>query len=173
MVTDAVAELNGVTPEEPIEITIDLPENANLPEDYVPSEAARLEAYRRLAAVTSDAEVDDIRADWRDRYGPIPENADRLLDAALLRADCHRLGVRDVVTVKGPGMGGPAWIARLGPLQLKVSQEMRLSRLFPDSVWKPTEYGADGGQIQLGIKKKREIANAIRAFLAAIYPPDA
>jgi transcription-repair coupling factor (superfamily II helicase) len=172
MVTDAVAELNGVVAEDPIEITIDLPETANLPEDYVPSEAARLEAYRRLAAVSNDAEVDDIRADWRDRYGPIPDIAERLLDAALLRADCHRLGIRDVVTVKGPGMGGPAWIAKFGPVQLKVSQEMRMNRLFPDTVIKPNEYGPDGGQVQLGIKKKREIANAIRTFLHAIWPPE-
>ena len=109
-------------------------------------------------------------AGWRDRYGPVPETAERLLDAALLRAECHRLGIRDVVTVKGPGMGGPSWIAKLGPVQLKVSQEMRLSRLFPDSVWKPNEYGADGGQVQLGIKKKREVASAIRQFLLTLWP---
>ncbi len=172
MVTDAVAELNGVVAEEPVEITIDLPETANLPENYVPSEAARLEAYRRLAAVTTDAEVEDIKADWRDRYGPIPENADRLLDAALLRADCHRIGIRDVVTIKGPGMGGPSWIVKLGPVTLKVSQEMRLARLFPDSVIKPNEYGPDGGQVQLGLRKKREIANAIRMFLHELWPPE-
>jgi len=67
-------------------------------------------------------------------------------------------------------MGGPAWIAKLGPVTLKVSQEMRLQRLFPDSIIKPNEYGPDGGQIQLGIKKKREIASAIRTFLRELWP---
>ena len=37
-----------------------------------PKEELRLEAYRRLAAVTDHAEVDDIRAEWEDRYGPVP-----------------------------------------------------------------------------------------------------
>ena len=43
-----------------------------LPKDYVAKEELRLEAYRRLAGVTTAAEVDDIRAEWEDRYGPVP-----------------------------------------------------------------------------------------------------
>ena len=50
------------------------------PPDYVAKEELRLEAYRRLAAVTTDAEVDDIRAEWEDRYGPVPAPAEALLD---------------------------------------------------------------------------------------------
>ena len=72
MVSEAVAELKGEEPREPAEIKLDLPVDANLPKDYVAQEELRLEAYRRLAAVTTDAEVDDIRAEWVDRYGPVP-----------------------------------------------------------------------------------------------------
>src|SRR5690606_41346349 len=68
MVTEAVAELKGEEPKEPAEIKIDVPVAASLPTDYVAKENLRLEAYRRLAAVTSEAEVDDIRAEWEDRY---------------------------------------------------------------------------------------------------------
>ena len=141
-----------------------------MPVDYVPTEAARLEAYRRLAAVTTQSEVDDIAAEWRDRYGPIPPVAERLLDVALLRAACVRIGIRDVVTVKGPGFGGPEWLVKMGPVEMKVSQEMRFSRLFPDSLWKPNEYGADGGQVQVGVKKNQPIAPAIRTFLDTLWP---
>jgi transcription-repair coupling factor (superfamily II helicase) len=65
MVTEAVAELKGETPREPAEIKIELPLDANLPVDYVEREELRLEAYRRLAAVGSRTEVDDIRTEWR------------------------------------------------------------------------------------------------------------
>ena len=68
MVTEAVSELKGEPVREPAEIKLDLPLDANLPADYVPKEALRLEAYRRLAEVTTDSEVDDIRAEWEDRY---------------------------------------------------------------------------------------------------------
>jgi transcription-repair coupling factor (superfamily II helicase) len=54
-----------------------VPGDAHLPKDYVTAEDARLEAYRRLAAVSSDADVEDIGAEWADRYGPLPGAAAR------------------------------------------------------------------------------------------------
>ena len=73
MVTEAVAEMKGETPAVVGEIRLDVPTDAHLPRDYVSNEASRLEAYRRLAAVTTPAEVDDIAAEWVDRYGPVPD----------------------------------------------------------------------------------------------------
>src|SRR5690606_21043893 len=88
MVNEAVAELKGEPIKEPAEIKIDVPVDASLPTDYVGREDLRLEAYRRLAAVTSHAEVDDIRTEWLDRYGPVPAPAENLLEVARLRAEC-------------------------------------------------------------------------------------
>ena len=69
LVIEAVNELNGTPIEPPTEITLDLPVAANLPESYVAAESQRLEAYRRLAAVRSQDEVEEIRAEWLDRFG--------------------------------------------------------------------------------------------------------
>ena len=55
--------------------TIDVPADANLPRDYVARDDVRMEAYRRLAAVTTADDVDDVRAEWEDRYGPPPPPA--------------------------------------------------------------------------------------------------
>ena len=76
MVTEAVAEMKGEPIRPPAEIKLDVPTDAFLPTDYVAKEELRLEAYRRLAAVTTPSEVDDIRAEWEDRYGPLPTPAD-------------------------------------------------------------------------------------------------
>src|SRR4029077_8558030 len=70
MVNEAVAEMKGEPAKEPAEEKLDIPVDAHLPVGYVQKEEARLEAYRRLAAVTTQGEVDDIRAEWEDRYGP-------------------------------------------------------------------------------------------------------
>ena len=77
MVTEAVGVLKGEPIPEPLEITVDVPVDANLPRDYVARDDVRMEAYRRLAAVTDPADVDDVRAEWEDRYGPPPASADR------------------------------------------------------------------------------------------------
>ncbi|MEM7338879.1 MAG: transcription-repair coupling factor [Actinomycetota bacterium] len=170
MVIEAVAELNGDPIAEPEEITLDLPVAANLPEDYVVAESQRLEAYRRLAAVRNPEEVADIRAEWEDRYGPPPDAAERLLEAAVLRAHLARIGARELIVVKGPGFGGPELIAKLGPVRMKASQEVRFNRLFANGHWKPVEYGADGGQLQVGLMKKKNVVGDLTTFFETMFP---
>jgi len=123
MVTEAVGELTGEVPPEPVEVTIDLPVDANLPREYVARDDVRMEAYRRLAAVTEPADVDDVRAEWEDRYGPAPPPAEALLAAARLRAEAVRLGIRSL-TVQGG-------TARIRGLDLRESQKIRLTRIAP------------------------------------------
>ncbi len=136
MVSEAVAELKGEPVREPAEIKLDLPLAANLPREYVQKEELRLEAYRRLASVTTDAEVADIRAEWEDRYGPLPPPAEALLSVARLRAESSRTGVREVAVVRPSSFGGAPSTARLSPLTLKTSQQIRLKRLHPTAVYK-------------------------------------
>ena len=108
MVTEAVGEMKGEPQKEPSELKLDVPTDAYLPVDYVTKEESRLEAYRRLAAVTTAGEVDDIRTEWEDRFGPVPPPADALLTVGYLRAECHRLGVHDVSIASNQARLAPA-----------------------------------------------------------------
>ena len=106
MVSEAVSELKGEPRPRPVELSLDLPDAAHLPVTYVAAEDVRLEAYRRLAAVQTEAEISDVRVEWEDRFGPLPVPAQALLDVARLRVECLRLGITDVaVAVPRPGMG--------------------------------------------------------------------
>ena len=106
MVSEAVSELKGEPRPRPVELSLDLPDAAHLPVTYVAAEDVRLEAYRRLASVQTEAEISDVRAEWEDRFGPLPAPAQALLDVARLRVECLRLGITDVaVAVPRPGMG--------------------------------------------------------------------
>jgi transcription-repair coupling factor (superfamily II helicase) len=129
MVTEAVGELTGEKPPEPFEVTIDVAADAYLPRDYVSRDDVRMEAYRRLAAVATEGDVDDIRDEWLDRYGPLPPPAETLLDVARLRAECVRLGIRTVTVARN--------MARLQPVALRESQKVRLRRIAPKAVAKP------------------------------------
>jgi transcription-repair coupling factor (superfamily II helicase) len=166
MVTEAVAELKGEELKEPAEIKLDLPVNANIPREYIERDDLRIEAYRRLAAAGSDGEVDDIRREWEDRYGPVPPPASALLDVARLRVEAGRLGIKEINVARGPGFGGPDYIARLSPVRLKVSETIRLQRLVKDSVYKEGP-----GQLQLPVRKRDELATGLVALLRQIVPP--
>ncbi|HUQ39072.1 MAG TPA: transcription-repair coupling factor [Acidimicrobiales bacterium] len=157
MVSEAVAELRGEPIREPAEIKLDLPVDAHLPADYVAREDVRLEAYRRLATVTTEAEVADIRAEWEDRFGPVPPVAEALLDVARLRAACARTGVREVTVAKD--------IARVSPISLKASQQVRLGRMYPKAIYKD-----EVGQVVLPLPRGARPAEHLLAFLEQMVP---
>ena len=147
MVTEAVAELKGEPVAEPAEIKLELPIDANIPSDYIEREDQRLDAYRRLASVRGRKDVDDVREEWLDRYGPIPAAAGALLSVAKLRAECVRLGITDVLVAKGPSFGGPKFLAKVSPVQLLASATVRLGRLYKGAIYK-----AEIGQLQLPLR---------------------
>jgi transcription-repair coupling factor (superfamily II helicase) len=164
MVTEAVAELKGETPEVPVEIKVDVPVDAFLPTDYVVREDLRLEAYRRLAAVTTAAQVDDVRAEWQDRYGPIPAPADALLAVARLRVVASAAGITEVSVAKGPGFGAPAFTAKLSPVSLPASKTVRLQRLYKGAVLR-----AEARILQIPIAKKGATpTHVVDALITAI-----
>ena len=167
LVTEAVAELKGETPPEPVEISIDLPVAAAIPADYMPKEELRLEAYRRVAAALLPDEVDDVAAEWADRYGPVPEVAQTLLDAARLRCECLRTGVREVTVAKGPGFGGPKWVARLSPVELRASRRVRLERLYPKATYQET-----AGLLVLPIGSAAAACETLIAALRDLVPEE-
>jgi transcription-repair coupling factor (superfamily II helicase) len=131
LVGEAVADFRGEAPEEEVaDVKVDLPVDAHLPHDYIPGERLRLEAYRALAAAESDEAVDAVRDELADRYGPLPEAVESLLQVARFRAFARRYGVTEV-SLQGS-------VVRFSPLSLRESQEMRMHRLHPRSVWKST-----------------------------------
>ena len=157
MVTEAVGELTGVMPDEPVEVTIDLPVDAHLPSNYVARDDVRMEAYRRLAAVMVPSDVDDVRAEWEDRYGPPPPPAAALLDAARLRAECVRLGIRSLTVGAGA--------ARIRGLELPGSKRVRLERIA-----KGAKVSRDEVLIPLRVPPA-ETATALVAMLQDLLPP--
>jgi transcription-repair coupling factor (superfamily II helicase) len=156
MVTEAVAELKGEPVPEPVEVTIDLPVDAHLPRDYVARDDVRMEAYRRLAAVTDPGDVDDVRAEWEDRYGPPPAAAEALLAAARLRAECVRLGIRSLAVAAGA--------ARIRGLALRESQKVRLARLAPGA-----KVSTEEVLVPLRVRPA-EVAETLTTLLDALVP---
>jgi transcription-repair coupling factor (superfamily II helicase) len=168
MVNEAVAELKGEDAREPAEIKVELPLDAHLPKDYIVKDEPRLEAYRRLATVTSVAEVEDIRAEWVDRYGPVPVPGEALLEVAALRAECVRAGVREVTVTKQSGSGGfgpPKHVARISPVKLPTSKVIRLGRLYKGAVYKE-----DLGQLLLPVRSAKESAATVISALQDLLP---
>jgi transcription-repair coupling factor (superfamily II helicase) len=130
MIGEAVSELKGTGPAERPEVRVELPVNAHIPHDYLPGERLRLEAYTRIAAIDSDDDAAAVHDELADRYGPPPEPVLNLLAVARLRADARRAGLTDI-TQQGTHI-------RFSPVALPDSRQVRVQRLYPKTVLKPT-----------------------------------
>jgi transcription-repair coupling factor (superfamily II helicase) len=129
MIGEAVRELRGDGPPERAEVRIELPVDAHIPHDYVAGERLRLEAYTRIAAIDSPADINAVRDELADRYGPVPEQVECLLTVARLRAQARKAGLTDI-TQQGGNI-------RFSPVELPDSRQVRVQRLYPRTLLKP------------------------------------
>ena len=79
----------------PPDVVLDRP--AHLPDGYVPDDDVKLDLYRRLARSASSGEIDALRDEMRERFGPPPAEAETLLDMARLRVTGGALGLQHVL----------------------------------------------------------------------------
>ena len=96
LLDEAVLEERGEKPKEP-ECTADLNVTANVSQDYVARGEERMDLYRRMAAIRSQEDADDLLDEIIDRYGEPPKGVINLIDIALLRAEarkCHIIDIR-------------------------------------------------------------------------------
>jgi transcription-repair coupling factor (superfamily II helicase) len=128
LVGEAVTEFKGESEVELNEVRIELPVDAHLPHGYIPSERLRLEMYKRLAEVRSDADVDAINEELLDRYGEPPVEVVSLLLVARFRARARAAGIGEV-TIAGKNV-------RFAPVTLPESRVVRLQRMYPKSLVK-------------------------------------
>jgi transcription-repair coupling factor (superfamily II helicase) len=77
------------------DVTVD--HSALLPDDFIPSAEAKFDIYRRLSRVQSVEQIEDMRIELRDRFGPLPAEVDNLLNVAVLRVVGGQLGVEGVL----------------------------------------------------------------------------
>ncbi|MFT5423609.1 MAG: transcription-repair coupling factor (superfamily II helicase) [Phycisphaerales bacterium] len=95
LLDQAVTELQDTGGPEPIEhVAIDIGVTGIIPKPYIPSDARRMEAYRRISVATDHEQLDQVLADLTSAYGSVPKAVQRLLDLARLRTAVRALGVR-------------------------------------------------------------------------------
>ena len=165
----AAADGKAVETQESTEVRIDLPVDAHIPVEYVDADRLRLEAYRKLASATSDADVDEVVAELNDRYGPPPEETLRLVAIARLRLRCRERGVTEI------GLAGQS--VRVSPLILLDSQQVRLKRMFSSATYRATTHVVTlpiprTGGVGSPRLRDTELVDYLVGFLQAIVPLD-
>ncbi len=96
MLEQAVMEMKGESAEEKPATQLNLGIALRIDESYVPEENQRLRLYKKIAGAQSEKAIAELRAEMEDRYGTLPDATVYLLEAALLRLECERIGIAQV-----------------------------------------------------------------------------
>ena len=95
LLDEAVLEEKGEAPKTP-DCTADLNVTANVDKTFVSRGEERMDLYRRMAAIRSPEDADDLLDEIVDRYGEPPRGVLNLIDIALLRARAREAGIKDI-----------------------------------------------------------------------------
>ena len=101
MLEAAVKEMKGEASEERPATALNLGIALRIDESYVPEENQRLRLYKKIAGAGTEAAVNEVRAEMEDRYGAPPDATVYLLEAAMLRLECERIGIAQVDRKRG------------------------------------------------------------------------
>jgi len=157
LLEEAVLEERGEPLPVRTECSADLTVTANIPEDYVKSPEQRMDLYRRIALVRSEAEAEDMLDELNDRFGEPAPSVRTLVEVALLRSEASKVGITDI-TQKG------------GSLRFSFADFNfeRISALYAKPDWKGRVKVEAGGKPSVAVRllSKRRILEEARAFVA-------
>jgi transcription-repair coupling factor (superfamily II helicase) len=117
----------GEADEAPEPVRLDVNVDAYVPPDYVPYEQAKIEIHRRVAGALEVADVERLREDLQDRFGPVPEPLDNLLALQRARIKFGQAGAR-TVSLHGERLA-------VTPIELDSVRSRRLREELPQALY--------------------------------------
>jgi transcription-repair coupling factor (superfamily II helicase) len=162
MLDEAVRAAGSETGEEelPEPVRLDVNVDAYVPADYVPYEQAKIEVHRRIAAAAEVADVERLRADLEDRFGPVPEPLENLLALQRARIKFGQAGAR-TVSFRGDRLA-------VVPIELDSVRARRLREELPEALYESGRSEVTMRVPKDGAERFPSVVRAADALLAVI-----
>ena len=144
---DADGELTETEP-----VRLDVNVDAYVPADYVPYERAKIEVHRRVAGALDVADVEQLREELIDRFGPVPEPLENLLSLQRARIKFGEAGAR-TVSFRGDRLA-------VVPIELDSKRARRLREELPEALY-------ESGRSQVSVRVPREGGDRFPAVVRA------
>jgi transcription-repair coupling factor (superfamily II helicase) len=162
MLDEAVRAAEPAQDGEPLPepVRLDVNVDAYVPADYIPYEQAKIEVHRRVAGAVEVAEVERLREELEDRFGPVPESLENLLALQRARIKFGEAGAR-TVSFRGDRLA-------VVPIELDSARARRLREELPDALY-------ESGRSQVSVRVPKDgserfpsVVRAADALLAVV-----
>jgi transcription-repair coupling factor (superfamily II helicase) len=145
MLDEAVRQAGPAEGEQDVElpepVRLDVNVNAYIPADYVPYEQAKIEVHRRVASAVEVADVERLREELEDRFGPVPEPLGNLLALQRARIKFGQAGAQ-AVSFRGDRLA-------VTPIELDSVRAKRLREELPEAMY-------ESGRSQVSVRVPKD-----------------
>ncbi len=162
MLDEAVRSADGVAEgaELPEPVRLDVNVDAYVPADYVPYEQAKIDVHRRIAGAVEVADLEELREELEDRFGPIPEPLENLLSLQRARIRFGEAGAR-TVSFRGDRLA-------VVPIELDSARARRLREELPEALYESGRSQVSVRVPKEGIERFPSVVRAADTLLAVI-----
>ena len=154
----AEPEQEGEVLPEPVRLDVSV--DAYVPADYIPYEQAKIEVHRRVAGALEVAEVERLREELEDRFGPVPEPVENMLALQRARIKFGQAGAR-TVSFKGDRLA-------VVPIELDSTRARRLREELPEALYEASRSQVSVRVPKDGIGRFPSVVRAADALLAVM-----
>jgi transcription-repair coupling factor (superfamily II helicase) len=132
---------DGLEQERPEPVRLDVNVDAYVPADYIPYEQAKIDVHRRVAGALEVADVEQLREELEDRFGPVPEPLENLLALQRARIKFGQAGAQ-TVSFRGDRLA-------VVPIQLDSARAKRLREELPEALY-------ESGKAQMSMRVAKD-----------------
>ncbi|MEW8963789.1 transcription-repair coupling factor [Staphylococcus arlettae] len=151
MLEEAVNEKRGIQPEteEAPEVEIELNIDAYLPAEYIQNEQAKIEIYKKLRKIESEAQLIDVKDELLDRFNEYPIEVERLLDMMEIKVHALHVGV---TSIKDKGKHIEIYLSE------KATQDINGETLFKQTqpLGRAMKVGVQDGKMKVTLTKAKQ-----------------
>ena len=163
LLDNAIVDLQDNREEQPPDAYLELEYSGYIPDSYIPEPMEKMEIYKKIAAITTDQEHDQVYAELEDRFGPLPDEVLSILSISEIRIICRKLFISSMKEKDGVVTVEFARISRISADRVvRLIQEsggrIYLSGRQPNCLFVKTG--------QIGLKEKSEFIRDRLSHLA-------
>ncbi|CEP41579.1 MAG: transcription-repair coupling factor [Paraclostridium sordellii] len=100
MLNEAIRKVKGEVVQEEIDVEVDLPVNAYIPDSYIDDEIIKIEMYKKIASIENEDDMNDIKDELADRFSDIPKSVNALISIAYIKTLCKQVGIEKIRMLK-------------------------------------------------------------------------
>ena len=129
LLNTAIERLTNENWHAPDEVLLELDYTGFIPDSYISSPETKMEIYKKIASIQKQDEIEYVYAELYDRFGPVPDEVNNLLNLAKIKLLCQKLSISSLKE-----KGGKVQVEFSQVAKINIDKVLRLIKISSGKV---------------------------------------